>query len=93
MSYQAISNMAQSGSLRARLVACAAQEGIDQPEQFVNSYLWEILTQPGWADDWAYAEDNQTVKVNPDTGARTDVCSDAKILGAIQAVKSAHSTP
>ena len=88
MSYQATADMIGSNSLRMRIVACAAQEGVVNPDQWVAEHLWQIVTQPGWGDDWAYAQDNLNVNQNPDIGARTDVCSDAMILGAVQAVKA-----
>lgn len=86
MSYSSVVEMAQSNSLRMRIVACVAQEGIDNPEQWTSSNMWKIASQPGWAADWDYAKGTYNVNSNPDTGARTDVIDDAQILSAVQAV-------
>jgi hypothetical protein len=85
MSYRSTVKMATSPSLRDRIIACAAQEGEPNPEQWVSDNLWPVVTSPGWDADWAYAEEVYTDQYNPDTGARPDVISDAKILSAVQA--------
>lgn len=87
MSYASIVEMANSGSLRSRVTACVAQEGIDNPEQWTASNIWKIVSQPGWADDWDYTKGTYNVNNNPDTGARSDVIDDAQILAAVQAVQ------
>lgn len=86
MNYQSVLNMANSTSLMNRIIAAVAVEGIHNPEAFVNENRWKLAATPGWADDWAYAEDVLTSNQNPDLGARDDVISDAKILAAIQAL-------
>lgn len=88
MSYNDLSTMKANGSLFNRIVAAAAAEQITNPEGWAGQYLWPLITQPGWQDAWAYAEDNKTINQNPDTGARTDVINDNMILGAVQAVKN-----
>lgn len=89
MSYTSIVEMANSSSLIGRLTAAAAGEGIANPEQWVRTNLWKIVSSPNWSADWAYASDTATVNTNPDLGIRTDVIDDNKILAAIQAV---HTT-
>ena len=86
MSYSSIVQMANSGSLRSRITACVAGEGIDNPEAWTGSNIWKICNQIGDAD-WAYAVSTATVNVNPDTGARDDVVSDGDILSAVQALQ------
>lgn len=86
MVYSAIVDMANSASLRSRVAAAAAAEGASDPEQWARANIWRIAASPDWATDWAYAVDTATVNVNPDTGARIDVISDADILAAVQAV-------
>lgn len=86
MSYSSIVEMANSGSLRSRITACVAAEGIDNPEAWTGSNIWKICQQIG-DTDWAYAVSTATVNVNPDTGARDDVVSDQDILSAIQALQ------
>lgn len=88
MFYNAVVEMAQSASLRNRVAACAAAEGVTNPEQWAASKMWALASSPGWAEDWAYAQDTYTVNQNPDTGARTDVIGDAQILAAVQALSA-----
>jgi len=88
MSYSAIVDIANSHTLMQRIVAAAAQEGIDNPEAWVSTNRWKLAATPNWAADWAYAKDTATANVNPDTGARVDVIDDAKILSAVQALNT-----
>ena len=88
--YSDISEMASSSSLVSRIIACASTQGIDNPAQWVSRNLYKIVSSPGWDSDWRYAVENATVNSNPDTGARTDVINDNKILAAVQAVKTAE---
>jgi hypothetical protein len=90
VSYTSVVEMANSSSLIGRLTAAAAGESIADPQAWVRTNLWKIVSSPGWADDWAYAADTASVNTNPDLGIRTDVISDAKILAAIQAVHTAN---
>lgn len=85
MSYSGIVAMAGSVSLRDRIVAAAAEQGVENPQAWTGANLWAVVNAPGWDDDWQFAVDNATVNVNPDTGARDDVINDAKILAAVQA--------
>lgn len=89
MSYTSVVEMANSSSLIGRLTAAAAGETITSPEQWTRTNLWTLVSSPGWADKWQYADDNATVNTNPDLGIRNDVISDADILSAVQAV---HAT-
>lgn len=91
MTYRSIVDIANNSSLRARIEACAADEGIDNPEAWVSEHRWDFATQPGLADDWQYAKDIAATNpnVNPDLGVRTDVIDDAKILAAVNAIKNA----
>jgi hypothetical protein len=86
MSYQTVTEIVNSSSLMSRIAACAASEGIPDPQTWVAMRKWEFASQPGWDDDWSYAEDTATVNQNPDTGARDDVINDGKILTAVQAL-------
>lgn len=88
MSYGSVVEMANNMSLRGRITACVAGEGIDSPEGWTSSYIWKIVAQPGWAEDWDYAKGAYNVNSNPDLGARTDVIDDAQILSAVQAVQA-----
>lgn len=93
MSYHAMQAMAGSQSLRARITACAAQEGVLNPGEWVNQHLWKIVAQSDWAASWQYAVDQSTVNHNPDTGARDDVIGDDKILATVQSLLSDDEPP
>lgn len=88
MSYQAVVEMARSNSLRERIIACSAQEGVADPESWASQNMWKLATAAGWADDWDYARGAYTSDKNPDFGARGDVISDQKILSAVQALRA-----
>lgn len=86
--YQSIVDMAQSNSLLNRVAAAAAAERISNPQAWAFNLAWEIVSYDyTWADDWSYARDTATPNQNPDTGARTDVIGDPKILSVVQALK------
>jgi hypothetical protein len=85
MTYTSIEEMAGSPSLAARIIASAAQEGQQDPANFVRDNIWLIVSKDtGWASAWDYARDNETDDDNPDTGRRPGVISDAMILAVIQ---------
>ena len=86
MSYAAMIQMSESGTLQKRIVACAAQEGTHDPESWVYSNRWTIFSLEDWISAWEYAETTKTINNNPDTGARTDVITDQAILSAVQAL-------
>lgn len=90
MSYTSIIEIHQSGSLMSRITACAAMEGIENPQDWVMARMWMFAAQPGWAEDWDYARDTYTLEKNPDTGVRPDVISDTDILAAVQALRAAN---
>lgn len=80
MSYATHASIVQSGSLRQRITACAAQEGASDPPRWVNAVIWSL---PGsdWIAAWASAEAG-----NPgaDHGANEGVVTDGMILAAVQ---------
>lgn len=86
MSYTSIVAMANSNSLRERIVAAAADEGLDQdPVQWVHANIWKIVSAGSdWQTNWDYAAAQANVNANPDTGARNDVITDAMILAVVQ---------
>jgi hypothetical protein len=81
MSYNAIAEMARDGDLQQRFIACAAQEGIENPETWVRQNIWQLCAAPGLADSYEYAVN--TDKITP--GKLEDVISDATILATVQA--------
>lgn len=85
MSYLSISTIAANSSMRARVAACAAQEGEQQPETwaFTNSLRW--AASPGWDAAWDSAE-----AANPgqDHGANQACITDGMILATVQGLRA-----
>lgn len=90
MSYQSVVEMASSQSLLSRIVAAAAEEGERSPLQWAQANIWQLATSPGWDESWAYAVDTATDEMNPDTGKRPGVITDAMILDGVRALRSAQ---
>ena len=70
-----------NGSMRQRITACAAQEGVtNNINNWVNAVIWQL---PYW--EWVNAWDAAEVE-NPgeDHGANPDVITDTMILGRVQ---------
>jgi hypothetical protein len=81
MTYSDIADITESGSLRRRLSAAAAQEGKSKPvEVWVSTFIWEIASAPGWADAWASAVAGHI----PDPGDDEGVITDGMILAVVQ---------
>lgn len=83
MSYKTISVMAANQSLRNRVAACAAQEGVVGPEGWTqqNSLMW--AASPGWSDAWEYAE---TTEPGADHGDNEACITDGMILATVQSM-------
>lgn len=91
MTYLSMMDTANSHTLQQRVQASAAQEAaaadVTLPggvAAWVLSNMLTLVVSTDWADKWQYAKDTYNVNLNPDTGARTDVISDADILAAVQ---------
>jgi hypothetical protein len=84
MSYNAVVSMANSNSLRMRIVAAAAEQNVVNPQQWAQDNLWHVVASPGWAEKWRYALETLTINQNPDLGARDDVISDGDLLAVVQ---------
>lgn len=81
MSYKTIADMAESGSLLRRLVACAAVEKKTKPYlQWVSDNLWDIVASPGWSEKWESAVAAEI----EDPGGNESVITDDDILAVIQ---------
>ncbi len=80
MSYSTHAAIVQSGSLRQRITACAAQEGVGDPPRWVSAVIWTLPTSE-WIAAWASAE-----AANPgsDHGADEAVITDQSILSVVQ---------
>lgn len=86
MAYNSIIEMAVSQSLTSRIAASAAEQGVDDPLGWAQTYRWVLAASPGWATSWDSAKAAETINQNPDTGQRDDVITDAMILAAVQAL-------
>lgn len=88
MSYTTVLAMSGSQSLMGRIAVCIA-ENLDlsattyTPISWATSNILKLSTSDGWAGAWESAESAKNVNMNPDTGARNDVITDAMILSAV----------
>ena len=85
MTYADITDMAHNQDLLDRIIACAAEEGDPQPEQWAYANRWRVVAQPGWAAAWASAIAGNVDRPGRDAG----VVTDGQILSAVQAVRGA----
>lgn len=82
MTYAMIAAITNSGGLRPRLFAAAAEEGKTPPvEEWVAERIWLLAATPGWADAWASA---LVADPNSDPGLNEGVITDGMILAAVQ---------
>jgi len=86
MSYKSVADMAESYSLIRRLTSGAAKESVDNPQNWVQLYRWEIASQPGWDAAW----DSAVAGGVEDPGSDEAVITDGMILSGIQAVLAAN---
>lgn len=86
MSYKSVADMAENYALNRRITGGAGKESIDNPQAWVQSYRWEIASQPGWDAAW----DSAVASGNPDPGNDESVITDGMILSGIQAVWAAN---
>ena len=92
--YMNVNDMANSESLRNRVMGCAAVEKHTDPRGFTDRNMMRIVgTDPEWLNAWSFALDNYNVNQNPDIGARTDVINDDMILGVVQPLVIAEQPP
>jgi hypothetical protein len=78
--YLTIAGMAKDWPLTSRVAACAAQQGVADPETWAvtNGYAWAAA--PGWAGKW----DSAVLNGVENPGADPSVISDADILAVVQ---------
>lgn len=89
--YNAVADMANDGFLQQRLIACAAVEGIPNPEQWVLARKWELAAHDS-GEGGAVAAYEYAVNVGyADVGKREDTITDAVLLGIVQAVHAAET--
>lgn len=83
MSYNTISNMARDNDLMQRFIACAAQEGVTNPEVWVSANRWELVSDTEAVASYQYAADLDTDDIGF-YGKRSAVINDTKILSIVQ---------
>jgi hypothetical protein len=88
MTYLGQSEIANSQTMTARVAQCAAEQHIENPDQWVQVNRRTWASAPGWADAWASA--SELHKDNPayDAGSDEAVITDAMILGQVQAMQA-----
>lgn len=82
MAYIDIAAMARDNSLRDRIAACAATEGVidPHPTTWADQHQWRIAASPGWDAAWAHATASEVTSPGSDAG----VITDQMILSAVQ---------
>ena len=81
MTYAVHADIVQSNSLRLRITACAAQEGIADPPRWMSANIW-TLPKADWIAAWASAEAGDP---GGDHGANEGAVTDGMILASVQA--------
>jgi DsbC/DsbD-like thiol-disulfide interchange protein len=82
MSYLTIAAIAEDTSMRRRIAACAAVEGVQDAETWAYRNSLNVAAQPGWAAAWESAG----AAGNLDPGSDPAVITDGMILSAVQAL-------
>ena len=85
MAYADVSLLANDSDFMQRTRAAVAQEGELDPVGWSNSHNWQMASAPGFGDKYAYAIDTNV----PRPGWDEAVISDAEILSAVQAIRTA----
>ena len=80
MTYATYADIVNSGSLRQRITACAAQEGAYDPPRWAAANIW-TLPQSDWIAAWQYMEASDP---GADHGANEAGVTDAMILAVVQ---------
>lgn len=79
MSLLTVTRVAANHFLILRIAACAAREGIPDPQFWAQQRMWRLAAQDGWAD--AYA--NSTAD---DPGEDETAITDTMITDAVRAI-------
>lgn len=82
--YLSIALLAQDSWMIQRVSACAAKEGITNPDGWAGIYRWDWASQPGWGEAYEYAQNTG----NADPGKDPAVITDGMILSAVQSINA-----
>lgn len=82
MSYLIQSKLVADASIKDRVIACAAVEGVVNPEAWAHEQRWSLSAQPGWVAAYASA----IAGGDTEPGANEGVITDGMILSAVQAL-------
>lgn len=88
MTLNTVCNMAQSHSLIMRVAACAAELGNSTPQVWAANNILPLVATAPVSLQTAWDAANTSVNVNPDTGARDDIITDAMINAAVTALRA-----
>lgn len=88
MSLNTIVRMSQSQSLIARVAACAAELGNSTPQTWAGNNILPLVATAGVSLQSAWDAAATSVNVNPDTGQRDDIITDAMINTAVSNLKA-----
>lgn len=83
MAYWDLNMLASDADFLARTVACAASEGLPDPDYWAVAHRWEVCAAPGFADAYASALAGNV----PNPGRDPAVISDAQLLAQVQALR------
>lgn len=83
MSLLTVTRVAANHFLILRIAACAAREGITDPQFWAQQRMWTFAVQEGWAD--AYADSTAD-----DPGEDESAITDAMIIGVVRAIWAAE---
>jgi hypothetical protein len=84
MSYNTQAAMALDADLRLRIAACAATQGVRNPQEWASRNQWSLSASPGWDNAYAYA----IAAGKPRPGYEEGAVTDAMILAAVQPLVS-----
>lgn len=82
MSYLMQAKLAGDQTILARVTACAATEGVTDPQGWAYQRQWELSAQPGWVDAYASA----VASGDSEPGANEAAITDGMILSAVQSI-------
>ena len=84
MAYSDVALLANDQDFAWRTKACAATEGINDPESWWRTNSWPMAGTPGFGDKYGYAVATGVVRPGNDPS----VISDGDILSAVQALQA-----